>query len=295
LITTMKNARATDAARVLRDLYRDQASIKLGVDDKSNSLIVAASPAILTEVAKILQTLDDAAARVVDDNHEFYVIRLRNLEADQKLLDALRMLLPNAKAGRFVLDPGRKLLLVQGPPWLQKAVETALLQIEAAAPVPAAKGLQVRLLWLVGGKLVEGDGGIPASVFQDVADDLKKLALNPTRIAGNTLVHVTAGARFTISGSAVADGPYVVKFSGKAGTAPDGMVELAIEAVVMAAGDGGSARLCELQTELRVPAGKMVVVGSAPVRGEPTAFIVHVAEVGSAKAAAKKAAANQGP
>jgi hypothetical protein len=51
---------------------------------------------------------------------------------------------------------------------------------------------------------------------------------------------------------------------------------------------GQPARLCDLQTELHIPLGKLVVVGAAPLLGEPIAFLVQVVEPGAPKPPAKK-------
>jgi hypothetical protein len=295
-VSALRHARAGEVAKVLRDLYRDRAEITFSVDERTNTLLVAARPGLVEEVVKLLIVLDDNAGRVVDENREVYIFRLDRIRPDQKLVEALQVLLPKGKEARFVVDAERKLLMVQGPPALQRMVEALLRQIEIeSTPAAAGKGLQVRLLWLVGGKLAQGEAVMPAGTFPDVAEDLKKLAMHSMRMAAHTLVHVTPGAAFTVSGGATLDGPYAVKLSGKAATAPDGMVELDVTALVMPASGGSSARLCELRTELRVPLGRMVVIGAAPLRGEPTAFVIHVTEAASTKAPAKKAAASVNP
>jgi Bacterial type II/III secretion system short domain len=290
-VIRLKNARAAEAIKVLRDLYRDKAVVSLSADDRTNSLIVSASPDVVPEIARLIQVLDDAAAQVPDESHDFLVVRLRGIEPDKKLVEALQLLLPNAKAGRFIVDPGRKLLLVQGSPALHKAVQALLTRIEMESmPSSAAdNGLQVRLLWLVGGKLAKADG-VPVGAFADLADDLKKLGLDPFRFGAHALVHATPAAPFTVTGSAAIEGASLVKLTGKLAAPQDGMVGLELTVAVMQAAEGSSVRLCDLQTEVRVPLGKMVVVGAAPVRGEPSVFIVQVIDPGAAKVRAKKAA-----
>ncbi len=295
-VMPLKYARATELKPVLSPLYRDTAGVLLGVDERTNTLIVSAAPAVLAEIAKLVRTLDAAAGSAPDDRNDFYVLPLKQLEPDQKLVEALQLLIPNAKAGRFIVDPGAKLLLVQGPPALERAVKDLLMRLELAGTPPplAGKGLQVRLLCLVGGKLAKGDS-MPAAVFADLADELKLLRLDPMRIAAQTLVQVTPAAAFAVSGGATLDGACVVKFSGKVRNLNDGTFGLDVTVTAVEAGKGASARLCDLQTELRVPLGKLVLLGSAPVRGEPTAFLVQVAEAGAAKLPEKKAAVTVKP
>jgi hypothetical protein len=283
-IFPLKSAIAADVAQVLRAVYGDLVKMKIAVDERTNSVIVTGPPAALTDLAKIIQTIDVNTAATGDDNSETAVFSLQRIDADQKLIEMLQTLLPNAKAGRFVVDPGRKLVLFKGPPALRNSIQMLIDRIEreAAPPAPPARGMQVRLLWLVGGKLAKGESVIPSAAFSELTEDLKRLHLDPMRIAGHTLVQVTPDNVFTVSGETELEGPCILKSSGKIRVAVDGTVILTLSATVTQARGPSTARLCDLQTEMGVPPGKLVLAGAAPVHGEPTAFIVHIVEAGVA-------------
>jgi Bacterial type II/III secretion system short domain len=297
-VIQLRDLNAMRAAQLLRTMFCARPEgVTIAVDEQSNTVAISAAPAVLAEAAKLLDALGVAAASAPEESRDITVIPLHRVNADEMLYDSLQMLLPSSKAGRIALDPGRKLVLVQGPTWLPKAVKTLLgqIELEAAVPRPADRGLQVRLLWFVGGKFAKGQDAIPAGVFKDIADELEKLQLDPMRIAARTLVNVTPGTTFAVSGSAMLETPCLLKFSGKVRSAEDGHVTLDVTATATQPGDGGPGRLCELQTELRIPMGKLVMVGAAPVRGEPTAFVVQVVEPGMSSPPAKKAAAPAQP
>jgi len=285
----LKNARAGDTAEVLMQVFRDRKELSIAVDDKANSVIVRAAPGLVGEVGKLIVLLDQKAIDA-EPKHDVFVFSLERIDADQKLVEAMKLLVPNAKAGQFVVDPGRKVLIVHGPPRLRETIEAVLTRLEqnAALQTSASKGLQVRIVWLVGGKLAKGEQGVPAGTFPELSDELAKLGLNPFRFAAQELVHVTPGSPFSISGGATADGLQTLRVSGKVAHVQAGVAKLDLTLTVSQPAQG-TPKLCDLQTELRVPLGKMVVIGSTPLRGEPTAFLVQVEETGAAKPAAKKA------
>jgi hypothetical protein len=291
---SLRNARAAEMAAVLRTLFadkvNDKARIAIGVDERTNQLIISASQPILAEVAKVLQTLDVPGAPALQGGRPLNLYRMRHLQLDRKLEEALRMLIPNPSAGHFVLDPSRKLVIVHGTPLVQDLVEAFLSRLDTEAPDAPPRPLQVRILWLVGGKAAKGDGVVPAGAFPTLASDLAKLGVNPMRLAAQTLVQVMPGSSFAVSGGAALDVPCTLKVSGKVSAAEGGAVSLAGTASVLQGEKGAPVRLCDLQTELRVPLGKLVVMGSAPVRGDPTAFVVEVVEAGVGQLPEKKAA-----
>ncbi|HHK41782.1 MAG TPA: hypothetical protein ENJ50_05120, partial [Planctomycetaceae bacterium] len=124
----LKNARADEVADVLRDVYREQMRPKsrsqlpvprgvsrdlaqvlqsinaqntgpeltVGVDEDSNSLVVAAAPPLLSEVEQLVQRLDETAERLT---RSVRVISLEKTNAET-VQDALRMLLPEIKTRR---------------------------------------------------------------------------------------------------------------------------------------------------------------------------------------------------
>ena len=294
----LRNARAAEMAGVLRTVFGekpgDRPRIGIGVDERTNQLIVSASAPMLADVAKLLQALDGPAAPAgqggLQGGRPLNLYRVRHLQLDRKLEEALRMLIPNPSAGQFVLDPSRKLVIVQGSPLVQDLVEAFLSRLDTEAPDAPPRPLQVRILWLVGGKAAKGDGVVPAGAFPTLANDLAKLGINPMRLGAQTLVQVMRGSSFAVSGGAALDVPCILKVSGKVSAAEGGAVSLAGTASVLQGEKGAPVRLCDLQTELRVPLGKLVVMGSAPVRGDPTAFVVEVVEAGVGQLPEKKAA-----
>jgi hypothetical protein len=292
-VIQLKYANAADVAEVLKEAFGDKRLLGIAVDDHKNSVFVSGSPLDVASAAKLIQVID--VAGVPHQSLDFYVVRLRGVEPDKNLQEALRLLSPNPGMGRFVIDPGRKLLIVQGTPQYRKAVEMMVMQLEAeAAPHGAdGKGLQVRVLWIVGGKFTKGESAVPAGAFGDIGEDLKLLGLNPMRVAAHTLVQVTPGTPFEVSGGAVLDGPCTVKVTGKVTSPHDGTVGLDVSAAVVLGGEGTTipTRLCDLRTELRVPVGKLVMVGATPVHGEPTAFAIQVTEPGPGKLPPPKKAA----
>jgi RNA polymerase sigma factor (sigma-70 family) len=128
----LKYARACEVAAVLCQVYHEQAeskmpataaqknvaSLSIGVDERTNSLVLACTPARAEEIEKLVNQLDHAAQ--IASPHRLRLVGLKNATATE-LVRLLRELYPNTDKGvSFGADRRTNQLILRCPPDVEK-------------------------------------------------------------------------------------------------------------------------------------------------------------------------------
>ena len=155
------------------------------------------------------------------------------------------------------------------------------------ASAPAAKEMQLRLVWLVAG-LADDAAAAPPSDLESVVQELANIGVTNLTMAAQMVVNVTEGEKFTASGSAKVNEPCTVNFTGMLGDmGPEGLLPtdqppLRLEITATAPANEDVPRgmrphpLCHLQTTIKASPGESVVLGVVPVESKPAVFVMQV-------------------
>ncbi len=277
-IFQLKYARATELARVVKEVFPKQAwaeALSVGVDERTNAVIVAAPADRIAEIEALLNKLDAASKDTDVDvpTRPLMVYQLHGTAPDEALEQALRLIFRNPAAGNFSVDRQRKLVIVTANRPTTDAVEALLQRLEGTAPSPG-RDLQVRVVWLVNGPGTD-EMPAPPGDLKDVLADLAKVGVDRPRLAGQTLVSVTANRQFQARGVAKLDRECPFSVSGRLMDQPGSpSLEISLRATRHNAGAGTD--LCNLQTEISAPVGHRVVLGVTPTGALTSAFVIQV-------------------
>src|SRR5262245_3001278 len=284
-VIPLKHARASAAADLLREVFgaRDKAGqrkhLAVGVDERTNSIVLSGPPRELAEAARFVQLVDVDAPPPEVDRLEFGVYALRSLTPDKVTEQALQPLLRTPRH-RVIVDPARKLVIAHADRETLSKVEAVLNRLDQLAdlpPVPPAPELEVRLVWLAAvqpGK----NAALPGADLAAAVEEFRRLGHERAVVIAQTLVRTQPGVRFEQTGQArLEDAPCLLTATGRV-VDQRGMAGLEIAVRASAAGKGGGP-LCSLQTEVTLPLEKPAVLGVTPAHGVATAFVVQVRQV----------------
>jgi hypothetical protein len=289
----LKHATAADAARVLMEVFRDKTGPKgklaIGVDERSNTLIVTAAPDLVFDFAKLLQAIDVPVASQPAGHPELFIVRLNH--ADPGLVEnALRLLFPAKEAGRFLVDRDQRLVLLYARGDLLDTAKALLSRLEESpgtAPQPNLEW-QVRIIWLRNAPADDKAAKALPKDFADLHGDLAKLGLDRPAVAGQLMVRLTPQLPFEIAG----DGPPGWKWMAHGRINHDPANQLVLDLTLSAGDQDGKTRPpVSLRTQVKLHSPKMMIVGAAPTRPTMSAFVVEVTAGLADKASPKKVGA----
>jgi hypothetical protein len=272
----LKNIKAQDVVRILRDVHPDTTDLAVSVADASNSLIVSARAKMLADVAQLLEKLDVAGQSDEPPRPEFRIIALANLTPDRSTDEALRLVL-DGRRGRFVLDRDRKLVILYAEPAVIAEAQKLLHELDQMAGFHADMGMAectVRLVWLVTGSGGENAPALPDDL-KEVAAALRKLGIDKPHLAGQALIRTHFNARFEQTGQArFGEASGLLTATGQASLARSAIrLEIAVRATQRGR---DTSPLCNLQTEALVPPNEPVLLGVTPLQEQTVAFVVQV-------------------
>jgi type II secretory pathway component GspD/PulD (secretin) len=290
-VLALKYTTAAEAARVLKEIYRDKlgTELVLGIDDRSNSLVVKGALDLVVDVAKLLQTLDVAAPAAGAPAAEVFVLPLAT--ADPMLIEeGLRLLFPTQEAGRFVVDRELRILIIYSRPALIAAAKDLIVRLEQTAspapPVLANIEFQVRVIWLRAAAADDKTALPLPKELEGLELDLGKLGMTRPSVAGQVMVRTGLNQPFEVGGDGALPG-WKWQVTGRLGTSPGG----ATLDLTLSAGDkdGKVKGPVLLRTQVPLNAPEAVLIGAAPTGSFMSAFAVQVtAVVPGAKGPPKK-------
>ncbi len=211
--------KASEVAALISSVYKQGsmngnesvANLRIVADERTNSLLVAAPPALMKEVAALVEKLDVQTPNDRADEQKLMVFPLKGLPEDDRFLrEALAVIIDKNAKAKYVLDARGNALIVYGDEKTRFLVEGLcgkLQNLEAMAksskpvahlsPAPA---MQIRVLWLVDSSNKEVGGPLSGDVLS-IGPALSKLGINHPRLLANCLVN-NSGGTFKSSGRA---------------------------------------------------------------------------------------------
>src|SRR4051812_13931705 len=233
----LRNASPNELTRELTRMFGPAGPgvvpLRLSADERTNSLIAFGQPADLARIAELLREIDVPGASREPAQPEVRFIPLGPLVPDQGVADALKLVFPNPQAGKFLLDPRRRVVIVMGNREAQAKAEMLLKGLEISTDPGTFQRrlrLQVRLYWLVNGLERKGAPELPAEL-KDVLADLAKRGIDRPGLAAQVEATVTPGTRFELSGRAALAPPCQLTVTGTPTPEKDGVaLELSVNA-----------------------------------------------------------------
>lgn len=283
----LKHINADEALQVVTRIFGQVPQMRVSSVGSSNALLVHGSRMIQSEVEALLSHLDaESAAPAEPARPLFRSFPLENIVPDAGLHDALTLLIPDQKLGRFLIDPARGLLLVRANRETMEAVQGLLVLLREAQvrTVSQEQSLQLRLFWFASGVARDGADSTPAEL-RDAVAEIESLGVEKPRLVAQTMVRLVPGGRFETGGVARLTAPCSMTITGSllaeeqrpAAERRDssGLDNLVLNVNLAATTENGR-KICNLQSRLGLPVGHPVVLGLAPSDGITSAFVVQL-------------------
>jgi hypothetical protein len=276
----LRNASANEVvskvSRIFTPAGPGGVAVRLSADERTNSLIAFGTPADLARIIDLLREIDvpgDAEA----PKPEIRFVPLGNLTPDQSVAEALRLVFPTPQAGKFLLDPRRRVAILMGGRETLARAEMLLKGLDIVSEPGSFQPrlrLQVRVYWLVNG-LARKDAPEPPDRLKDVLADLAKRGFDRPRLAAQVEAAVTPGAHFELSGQAALDAPCLLTISGTPALEKEAVaLDLTVNATRSPGKSAGP--VCSLRSQVELAPRTAVLVGVVPADGYASAFVVEV-------------------
>ncbi len=276
-IFRLKYIPATEASRILRQLFGSRSGLSIAVDERTNSLVLSGGMAQLVQVEAILNKIDVEGSAPVSDAPVLKIFRLGpyGVDPDEHLKSMLQTLIPAGRNGRFIIDAGRRMVMLYADPTTQQRVQMLLSELGTQRDARQAKpatDLQVRLYWLVGGRGRRIGQDLPDN-FKEIAGELGRLGMAQPRLATQMMIATEIGTRFETSTAVALPGSHDLTVSSMTTDRSD-KVGLSVTISVNQSSRRSSRRTASLRTQVSVPFNKPVLLGVMPGEAMTSAFVV---------------------
>jgi type II secretory pathway component GspD/PulD (secretin) len=279
-IFRLKHVVATDAARILRELFGSRRGLSTAVDERTNSLIISGGKVDLQQIEAILMKIDVEGSARAGDAPQVKVFSLAHyhVEPDEGLEAMVRVLIPTARTGKFTVDARRNVVVVFADQPTIERVQVLLISLRMereTKPQPAVEDLQLRLFWIVSGAGRRGGSDLPED-FKEIAGELTRLGMASPRLATQITFRTETGARFESAATVALAGSHQLTITGTTGDRKNSVgLSLTIN-VSQSAPRRSSRRPLSLRTRVSVPLDRRVLLGVTPGESLTSAFVIQV-------------------
>lgn len=289
-IFSLKYLDAEKAAQLVTELILDD-----GTNPKAkvaavgaNRLLVNAHEKQLVKISALLRTLD--TNQPVEKPGTRLLIKmysLQNVIADKKLETVLQATIGKDNLTGFSLDPRLNTVIVRGSEETHAQIELLLKGLDIP-PAVAPKDndiFQIRLLWLMEGVPPKGEVRAIPKGLESVTAQLKKLGMEKLWLQGQMLINAKVQSQFETQGivpALFAEGKTVHwSVSGimnLQANADRPELDLHIEARDKTEGAKRTApnSYCFLSTRISLKAGQTVMLGTTPIAGNNSVFVLQL-------------------
>jgi hypothetical protein len=278
-ILTLKNLQAEEAQKVLTKLLGlegGKGPTRIVAEPRTNTLIVSATAEETMKIEALLARLDQATAEGRGRKEMVtQVYRLRYVPADKELLADLQPILP--PDARIAADARTNAVILHADESTHRAVTRLLDQIDRLSSGAAPNfSVQVRIVWLVSGKVPPGASDPPAD-FAEVVAKLKKFGVKDPKMLAQFVIPTGPDGKFTITGLAKLDKAWSLSSRGELST-KDGRVGLSVQlqATTVESGRSPPKPLCELETTIIYSPGQTVLLGVTPTEELTSVFALQL-------------------
>ncbi|MCA9101284.1 MAG: hypothetical protein KDA63_09050 [Planctomycetales bacterium] len=283
------NIQHADAGEVAKFLAQMTAGTGFGTgptvvaDSRNNAIFVKGAPEVLDKVAAMIKQIDTPPE---PELLRIFQLQYARVESVSNLLSSI--LQPTDI--RVGVDQVGNRLVVKGTAGKLDEVTALLEKLDTASVQQAtpderreANTVRVRAIWLIAG----GETGAmsePSDDLQPVVDELSALGLNGVRLVGQSIVSTVARGNFSLDGAPVirAGDTYrsaQLQVAGSlmppAETSESQLFEVQLKATLTAP----EVEMANLRTQLMVPNGHFVVLGTVPFEDMTSIFVIQVTRV----------------
>jgi hypothetical protein len=285
-IYRLKYAGAGIVVQVLSTLCEGK-DARLAIDEKTNSIIVAASPEAQQMAADLIKELDVPSEPGA--HRELKVFRLKYADPEETAAVVSRIF--GKDDARIAVDRRTRSILVEALPDTAQRIDEVLVRLDTEADQDAKKDtpgatLQVRVVWLAS-ELPPDEGVKPADDLKEVVGELSKIGVDGLRQLGQAIVNTMPDGKFQVRCSPLLAGrPAGLEISGilkLRHEMPILNVQLSASQIEPAAvvergppSRPTTKRLVDLETTIAAPLGHYVVLGVTPVGKMTSVFILQV-------------------
>lgn len=250
---------------------------RIAVDERTNQLIVVSDAAGHERVTQVIGLLDVEASEP-----ETGALPQREYQLDPGEVSSFSELLFHVVGngeGLNVSSGSDGRITVQAPAAVLDEVSRLVeLQNQPPDPVPSYR---LRVVWLVSGKEADGFSPVPPDL-REVADALANMGITDLRTASQVMVQNTGSKEFYVQGQPnFSDTPVRLSVVGQFIDSTPGSTEsLRLELSIEGPGqNGGTESWARIVTDLNLPPGHPVVLGTSPTREITSVFIVIVDDI----------------
>lgn len=275
-IYQIKNGIADEVQMILHDLRAISGMIV--VDERTNSLIINATPEEQEHVEELIEELD-----VESPEEEIFAERLVQLYdvADLATFVSLDRLVPLIAIERHerIAFEGNRMMIVSGDEATMDRVENLLSmfreQQQANRP-DAASQRRLRVIWLVSGLDAETSKEAPNDLSEVVAE-LAAFGIDNLRLAAQSIIEIRADEPFEMSSIAQITEQLSIMFeiSGHADQTATGDSQLQLR---IAAQSTNGALRSSVESSIVAPTGHSIVLAVTPMGDMQSVFVIQVHE-----------------
>jgi hypothetical protein len=275
---TLTYAKATDVVSLVKELMGNprDGGLAVAADVASNTVVVAGPAAEVSKIKDLIQRLEMVSKDV--DNfgqaQQIWVIPLKNIEPDQTVVDALKLVVKGGR-GDFAVDPVGNRVLLSTSAQTYKTAQMLLETLDQPGRFSSKNmAVGVRVVWLASG-LARDDTTAPPDDMKELLPGLAKIGIDRPRLVAQTLTAATGNAEFQTKGSAKLDVPCQFSVMGRFTDKEMRTLEIAIQVTGEAAGKGQN-EICKIRTDITAPPGHFVVLGATPSNTVTNVFAIQI-------------------
>ncbi len=267
----LEHSSAEEVAGTIHDLFEARGGLQVAVDQRSNTLIVAAREPVLSAIEEVLEKLDRDGGRKTRENVQVFKVR-----AEGEALERLAATIQRIVDLDAVAAPTSQTIVLRGDPE-QLAQARALVGELDREPegVSRADSFMMQIHCLL--EDPEADDG-PLLKFEgdeQVAKELRRLGVGEVGMLFKAFSRVSAGSEFEVAGTA--RGGATVQLGGEAEDDGDTVaLEIRMLMEFPLEEDVEEADPFELNTTVRVPLGHQLVIGSTPLEGKSVLLVLRI-------------------
>lgn len=279
-VFSLRNVAAESVQTTLHDLYGADGGFVASAQPQTNQLVVVGTEGALQKVEALLKVLDQPSTEPV--------LKMLSRATQEAVSPRLAQSVAEAAQVDLSFDEELGVMMVRSDSEervkrFTDVLEKFNLQMQENASVVEREVL-VRVSWLMSAEGSEGAGTTKADAgLKDAIDKLATMGYSDLVVAGQLMTRcsissssATSISEFEALGHTASGFDLGVRghFNGRAGRA-DGSVDVNMTVNVKQASKAESNNDCLLSVVLKMKEGKPIILGSAPVAGTQSFFVVQ--------------------
>jgi hypothetical protein len=297
-IYRLKYADVVMVTEVLKTVFADE-WFRVAPDERSHSVIVLAGPALDDKISVLIESLDQPAARpaVAENSAEVRVLRLNHADVEM-VARVIATVFRDGELRVAVENPSNSMIVYAVPAVLDK-ITALIADLDRQPARPATTGLpievrtlQVRIVWLMSGELVDEAAPAVPPGFDEVAEELSTIGVSGLRTVAQVIAKAQVGHPIELTCSPLLKKDCQLNVVGQVDLESEAQrpaldINLsAVESVfdaegrqMFGRGRSPTREFVSLKTRIDAPFHHYVVLGVSPVEKSTSVFVLQVTPV----------------